>query len=119
MNCNYCGDPADTRDHLIPVSAQTYSRPNRTARHSRRFGETVWCCRECNSLLGSQVFPSVEARSKYVAKALARRYRALLRAPKWAPEELDGLGPNLRGAVLAAEAQKRGVKARITYANSL
>lgn len=120
MFCNYCGEPADTRDHLIPVSASSFSSTGTiNNRHAKKYGETVWSCQECNSLLGSRLLPSVEARATVVAKALTRRYSKLLQAPVWDADELAEIGPSLRSSILADAERKRRIKVRIAYARAL
>jgi len=95
--CTYCGLPAATRDHVLPqVLASSLqlagleNAPDRT---------TVPACHECNSILGSRVFPSLAARRNAVHASLAKRYHSILHAPRWAPEDIAALGPTLRSAV--------------------
>lgn len=115
-SCNYCGEPADTRDHIIPVSYQTNARPTKSARHNPRYGETVPCCRDCNVMLGTKLFPSMEDRCHYVAGALRRRYSKLINAPAWTADELAELGPGLRASILADASRRNVVRRRIATA---
>ena len=112
-SCNYCGEPADTKDHVIPHTVLTGAQ-RRGGHHD--LGETVPCCRECNHLLGSKVFPSMEDRCHYVAGALRRRYSKLINAPAWTADELAELGPGLRASILADASRRNVVRRRIATA---
>lgn len=68
--CTYCDDPADTMDHLVPVSRQT-NRKRRGKLSS--LSSTVPCCRTCNSLLGAVTEPDIRARAALLLVAYAKR----------------------------------------------
>lgn len=70
--CIYCGDPADTEDHLEPVSRQT---SRRRKGKMPGLGDTVPCCGECNSLLGAANAFTVKERAAVLVLAYARRDR--------------------------------------------
>lgn len=117
MDCHYCGAPADTKDHIIPVSYLTNSKPSQRQRHS--IGETVDCCRECNSLLGAKAVFTVEERAHEIAERLTRRYSKELKAPYWSEEELAELGPTLRDSIVAKQSVRKEVLERIKNATSV
>jgi hypothetical protein len=67
--CAYCGDIANTRDHVVP-RAYASRVPTRCRRGGSDPGETVPACHRCNSTLGSRLFRSFEARRGYVRARL-------------------------------------------------
>lgn len=111
--CNYCGEPADTLDHVIPYSRLTSAKRTGTRAD---IGETVACCRECNSLLGAQQFPSIQDRSRFIGRRLKQRYAKLLNSPSWTADELAEVGPALRSSILADAKRRAVVRERIRYA---
>lgn len=91
--CFYCGDLADSRDHITPHSALV--EPNRLFDGR----ETVPCCRECNSLLGDHEPHNLPRRIQYLIAAMIRKYDLDIMIPEWADVELEELGYSLRSAV--------------------
>jgi hypothetical protein len=112
--CNYCGEWGGTRDHVVPHSYASRSGV-------RDFSESlvVPCCLECNSLLGNRLFPSIEARGRWIGKSLRRRYKKLLSAPVWTVDELSELGPSLRQSIMADAKRRSVVRNRILWAERL
>ena len=115
MDCHDCGAPADTKDHIIPIS---YRRPARTS-GMRRSGETVDCCAECNSLLGAKALFTIEERAEEIARMLTRRYKKELNAPIWSEEEIEELGPSLKNSVKAKQFLRDEVMERVRNALSV
>jgi len=65
-------------------------------------------------ILGSRIFPTIDARKEYVIRRLEQRYKALGRA-NWTQEELEELEPSLRATVQAAMNAAEILQARITF----
>lgn len=68
--CVYCGDPANSRDHVIPLSKGGNSLPE----------NIVPCCRLCNSLARDNAFPGIEEKRRFILEAKQRyiaNYRRL------------------------------------------
>lgn len=61
--CTYCGELADTRDHVVP-------------RSYLNTGTTVPACRQCNGLLSSKLHITIESRAHYLLNnsKVHRRY---------------------------------------------
>lgn len=58
-SCVYCGEPADTRDHVPPLCISPNNR------------KTYPACRRCNcSILGNRAIPTLEERQRYVFQRL-------------------------------------------------
>ena len=116
MDCHYCGAPADTKDHIVPISYNYTQRPNNSP---GKGGQTVDCCRECNSLLGAKALFSVEERAHEIAECLERRYKKELKAPVWSEEDLAELGPALRKQIKAKQFLRMEILERVRNAVSV
>lgn len=117
MICTYCGDAAETLDHLIPVSFQTNERNlSGSARHRAALGPTVPCCSDCNNMLGNKMVHTIHGRANVCARGMRRRFKKVLLSPRWDAEDLAELGPNLRSSVVAGEGMRKLVEARIWFA---
>lgn len=57
--CTYCGEPADTQDHVIPTSVLKSKK-------------TVPACQNCNGILHNRLVLTVPARAAYVAERLQK-----------------------------------------------
>jgi len=104
-DCRYCGEPADTRDHILPVTV--------TGKSARKFVPTVPACNHCNTTLGALYLPSVRQRRAYLFDQFQTKYRRLLKIPPWATAELGELGPKLRRQVVADINRQKVAKRRI------
>lgn len=113
--CHYCGADADTKDHIIPIVYLRNGRP----RNRRAIGDTVDCCRECNSLLGAKALFSIEERANELAECLTRRYKKELKAPIWTEEDLSDLGPTLRKQIEAKQYLRQETLERVRNASSV
>lgn len=90
--CTYCGQSADTLDHCIPYS---FSRGRQTKGSKSPLGFCTYCCRECNSLLGSSIFPTFQERLVYLNKKLSKKYNKFLTVV-WDEEDLSSVSGNLK-----------------------
>lgn len=109
MRCAYCGETADSMDHVVPVSTLAGGRSAAT----RDREHCVPCCRECNSLLGDRGGDTVGSRAGYLAAVYRVRYAQALAQPHWFEDEIDELGPNLRAEVERALSAKRSAQDKI------
>jgi hypothetical protein len=115
-DCFYCGELADGLDHTVPIA---YTSRNGTRTRTRKPGEIdnghsrVPSCQECNSLLGSQLFPTLQERAAYLARKLRARYRSDLFGPEWTAEELTEIGPSLRAQIERKIAESARIKRRV------
>jgi uncharacterized protein Usg len=94
--CFYCADPADTLDHVPPLSSMEIL--NKEKRKKDKIPATlVPCCKECNSSLGDRQLWTVFDRLLY----LETYYDAFFKKQKamWTEEEIAELGPSLRESV--------------------
>jgi len=118
--CYYCGDPADTIDHVVPRSLLRRLRdlddPEVTALmvHRNRIME-VDCCRDCNSRLGSSYSRNLQERRNLLRARLRRRFKTLLSIPDWSDAELGRLGPSLQQTVIARLVLRDRIRKRLIY----
>lgn len=105
--CVYCGDYADTKDHLYPYAW--------TGKEGRNFVQTVWACRQCNSALSDALIPNVIARREVVRAFLRKRYAVLLSTPPWTETELAEVEGALLKYRVATDARRRVIQARLYW----
>jgi hypothetical protein len=90
--CVYCGETADTVDHLLPKPW--------TGGTARKYVPVVPACRECNSTLGAIFLPDVQERRTEVHRRYRRKYRRALSMVVLHDDALDDFGPNIRLTVV-------------------
>ena len=113
--CVYCGMPAWTTDHFLPLSVVSaldgiVIRPNGRV--------LVPACGHCNSVARDALFKTVAAKRRYIQKRLAEKNAKLLSLPTWTDEQLKELGPNLRAKIKADINRRRVIEDRIAWRNS-
>lgn len=107
--CFYCGDIATEEDHVIPHSFLHGLGAARTGYGT----DTLPACRECNGMLGSLVFDTLEERLDELAFKTKTKYKQALSKPDWAERELNELTGNLRGQIRAQGLKKLWVEAKL------
>jgi hypothetical protein len=100
--CTYCGEDAESIDHVFCVCSQTMKRKNsdKTA-----YGPTTHACLDCNNKLGSRQFDSFLERCQFVSDRLAKKARPIM----WTQGELNTLAYSLKDYV------SREMKKRLYY----
>lgn len=85
--CEYCGAPAEHRDHAIPrcFTGEDF-----------RSKWLVWACRSCNTTLSDFITDTFEERCECVARRLRKKHCKLLATPRWTPENLKEASFKLR-----------------------
>lgn len=113
IRCAYCGDVADTRDHVIPCS---YLRPDCEGSHHYRASDwLVPACRECNVTLGARLLFTVPDRAAFLLARFRAKWRKLLASPDWTPEELDETEGFFRKQLESLAAQKLLARHRLEH----
>lgn len=75
--CFYCGYTATVRDHIFPAAHRPI-RPHTSPLSQRAFSdETVPACTECNSLLHTNEFPTIEERLTFLASRYGKKYKVI------------------------------------------
>lgn len=98
--CTYCGDPADSIDHIIPVSANTIAP--RKGKTITRFGPTTFACRDCNAKISSRGFDSFWERCQWRRSQINEITKPVI----WSSAQINELGYSLK-TLVAKEVQKR------------
>ncbi len=103
-SCYYCGEPSECEDHAIP-----HALVRRLGAARSGYGtDTLPACHECNTLLGAQVFDTLEDRTEYICTRLKQRYS----------KEIEGEAYNRRKAQIDRRlGYMKGIKpiAHVTY----
>ena len=114
--CVYCGEDADTKDHVVPVSY--YFNGKRTGRHlTADFGEEnlVDCCRECNCMANNKVFDNIQAKREYIQERIKEKYKKVVNMPFWSDDEIKELGQTLRKEVKIQQLARKWILNRINF----
>lgn len=109
--CVYCGDPADCRDHVPPLSRVDDYHAIGLIREQYI---KVPCCAECNRLASDSLQDNILDRVEHIKNKLARKYVRRLHT-EWDLDELDELGPNLRSAILHNSKKIKRATIHINY----
>lgn len=112
--CVYCGDPADTVDHVPPLSRVDDYRSLGPCRERYLL---VKSCSPCNAPLGDSVQASLLERVEYLKERLSARLPK--RRARWTEEDIQRLGRNLRSLVASQVDKQTKLEARISYVGGL
>lgn len=108
MKCTYCGElRPSTMDHVIPQACkpgQSYDRD-----------KVVPACHECNSTLGAVPLFTISQRAEFLAEKFSRKYRDLIKAPTWEPDEIAELEGRLRISIAALQHEKEMITKRLDH----
>lgn len=108
--CVYCGDPADTQDHIIPTAL--------TGVEQRKYVLTVPACRQCNSAISDRVVFSIDNRRRIAQAYIARKFKKVLSIPDYSREEIYEFEGTLRQSVIEAQNTKEWITARLKWPDS-
>jgi len=86
--CSYCGEPADTKDHVFPIRWAD----NQEEGHMI----IVPACRSCNSMAGHKKFTDIYEKVKWLHEHIKSKYESILHMPDWSEEELKEISFELR-----------------------
>ena len=118
IQCVYCGERANTEDHLQPRSHVAKLLGIINLREALGRLVTVPACLECNSLVGAKIFLTTGAKRRYIQAKLRHRYRRVLEMPAWSNKELGEITcPNLRSIIVSGVEQKERLLHRVRWRN--
>lgn len=118
--CEYCGEPAQARDHVVPRAFRYMMEGTRELQAMLAvMPNTVPSCHQCNSIAGADVFQSLAEKREHIQARLREKYWKVLYMPKWDDDEIEELDGRLRQSIAAAEAQRRIVATRISWPGNL
>lgn len=100
--CAYCGMYAEEREHVVP-------------RKTGYAKIVVPACHECNTLAGSECFPTFAEKRDFIHSRLKKRYRHAINAPEWDSLELGELDYVLRAMCETVEVARRVVEQRLSF----
>lgn len=101
--CAYCGDPAQDRDHVFPVSFMT-TTDRSVHRRLKELGPQTYSCKQCNAWLSNRYFDTFRDRCVAVYDTLINR--AGDESAHWEEQELKRLGYGLQSFVRQHQARR-------------
>lgn len=100
MDCFYCGDLADSKDHITPHS--TKGRKKRCWKT-----DTVRCCRDCNTLM-SDAFPyNFSERIAYLYDKFVKKNKLDKPFVQWDDEDLEDVRGSLRSFIIDSQKKRQ------------
>jgi hypothetical protein len=114
--CAYCGEDANTVDHIIPVSY--YYSGKRSGLHlTSEYGKEnlADCCQECNYLASNKVFDSLEEKRKYIQEKLTIKYKKIINSPFWNDDEIKEMGYKFKKEIKIQQLSRKWILNRINY----
>lgn len=118
--CYYCGEVADSIDHVVPQSMLRALRLlddpevfDILAQRNRVM--EVDCCRDCNCRLGNIYSQNLYERRDQLRERLRAKHKMLLQMPDWTDAELGRMGPAMQTAILNRLAERDQVRRRLAY----
>lgn len=112
--CTYCGDTAECKDHVIPVSCQNDKRTRHNTRASGDYGPWCWACSDCNRRFGGHFFNSFQERCQWISDRLSLKALPV----EWHIWEANQLDYSLRSYVLFERMQRLWYRSRADYYQS-
>lgn len=112
IQCFYCGMPADTIDHVPPISKVAQYRQFNLA---NELYVKVTACRSCNTSLGDSLQINILERADVRRRQLEKEYAKFLKMPNWSEEEISNLGKNLRSEIVTSLREKENCKDRVYF----
>ena len=105
-SCFYCGELGETRDHVIPHSL------TENAGSKRQWSvDWVYCCSECNTLLGNYLGGSFYDRVLHLHDKFKRRKKLNKAHVEWDEDDLEDMSSDMRNWIIK-EQDKRKIDER-------
>jgi hypothetical protein len=115
FTCTYCGNPADGLDHVMPWTVITSRERHGRGHRGDSVGVRTYACRQCNSILGNKIFPTMWLRIMHVNGRLRALLADHMAYKIWTREEMIPMGPNLRRQCEVKTLLRRVAGARIGW----
>ena len=118
--CTYCGMPASTKDHVVPLSLLANIEGLGDDLRDEILKKlpkliAVYACNQCNRVLGNRFFRTITGRRAAVKDYLREKYARVLHQPDWAESEIEELGYGLQDFVRRRKELKRVVIERLKW----
>ena len=107
MYCVYCNEPSQSGDHIVPVTTLMAPRGYTSLK------DTLPCCLDCNSRLGSYYLAGFKDRCHLLYEKLLVLYKQYAHLPDWTEDELSDLGRGLRDHVESTLREKLQIARRL------
>lgn len=107
--CFYCGDMAESVDHVPPLT-WVESKTIKEWKKSRIPFVRIQCCMECNKLLGNKPLFTVQERVEYLEKKLLDQYEK--RSTLWSKEEISEMSLMFQRQIIAKQNQAKHLLTR-------
>jgi hypothetical protein len=116
--CVYCGEGANTIDHVVPVSyyysgVRKIGSLHLTAEYGKE--NIVPSCKECNNIAWNHVFQDFEAKKDYIQNRLVEKYKKAINCPFWSEEEVKEMGKQMQKEIKLQQLAKYWILNRINY----
>ena len=112
-SCCYCGNPAQSRDHIPPLAWMYCLGPGYFERE-RLLVVWVPCCLECNSALGDQKLFTIKERTFYLLRYYEHKFEKLHEFPRWHDHEIGELHGRLKQFIENSETYRAGAGRRLS-----
>ena len=110
--CVYCGDMANSVDHVIPVSYQT--EEDRPQGWLTNFGPVAHCCSRCNNTLSNKYFDTFQERCREASELIDCEVKSV----EWTKREILGLDLSLQRFVEQKQAYRLWMRFRADWFES-
>ena len=115
FTCFYCGDPAQSVDHVPPLAGVEAYRALGVVEEYLK----VPSCTECNSLLGDEVQETIMDRKDRIAELISKKYKKLMAFEEWDDCEISELSGNLKRMVEASSDAKKWSQGRVDFSGGI
>jgi hypothetical protein len=114
--CYYCGLPASTIDHVVPIVIikALLDLPDGLKRLKGRV-LTVHACQQCNSIAGGRYFDTLSDRLDYVKKRLRQKLKKDLDCADHTDRDLMEMSEWLRDYCINGQERRRVALARLAH----
>ena len=104
--CVYCGELADTMDHVPPRSIS--ERMDLEINHI-----LVPSCKECNTALSNLFLLTLAERAEHIKSRYIKKYKKYNRSVKWDSDELSELDGSLKTYILGCQYEYNRIRDRL------
>lgn len=109
-SCFYCGEIGDSKDHVVPHSL--------TAHRGRKrlwSADWVYCCSECNNLLGNYLGGSFYDRIMYLHDKFKRKKGLNKSFVEWDEEDLSDVNKEMRNWIVGQQERRKISERRLNH----
>lgn len=110
MICTYCGEPANTYDH-VPPRHWLSSNPKLVPREK----SSVPACAECNQTIGGKLLFGVGSRAEFLKAKYLKKYKKVLNFTPWLEDELEDMSEDFQKTLRATQVLKQIIQERLIH----